>query len=257
MNHSKVTDTEKHIVIDHDGYLTDFKTPNDATAKQKTPIKIIACGDTSPVRKLEKKVLEGKSTHILGNLKPILQNADLVFANLEAVYSNRGVPLDRVPVFRLNPKAFDIIKEANINVVSLANNHMFDYGPKAFIDTIELLKKNEISYFGAGFTHNEALKPLIMEVKGIRLGFIGFRNKEVKGFDDNGVITPQIDADLVYDSIKGLKQKVDMLVLSLHFGYEYKFYPSPKDVVLCRNFIDAGVDIILGHHPHYPQGIEK
>ncbi len=192
MNRSKIADYKKHTVIDHNGYLTEFKTPNNATAKQKTTIKIIACGDTSPVRKLENKVIQGKSSHILGNLKPILQNADLVFANLEAVYSNRGVPLDRVPVFRLNPKAFDIIKEANINVVSLANNHMFDYGHEAFIDTLDLLQKNNINSFGAGLTLENALKPAVFETQGIRFGFIGFRDKEAWWFNDNGVITPQI-----------------------------------------------------------------
>ena len=257
MNHSIVTDTEKHIMIDHNGYLTDFKTPNDATAKPKTLIKMIACGDTSPVRNLEKKVIEGKSSHILGNLKPVLQNADLVFANLEAVYSNRGVPLDRVPVFRLNPKAFDIIKEANINVVSLANNHMFDYGHEAFLDTLDILQKNNINSFGAGLTLENALKPAIFETQSIRFGFIGFRDREPWWFNDNGVITPQIQKKIVLKSINELRPKVDWLILSLHFGWEYQLFPSPKDVNLCRFFIDSGVDIILGHHPHYPQGIER
>ena len=257
MNLSKIADYEKHTVIDRNGYLTDFQSSDNTTPKKKTLIKMIACGDTSPVRKLENKVIKGKSSHILGNLKPVLQDADLVFANLEAVYSNRGVPLDRVPVFRLNPKAFDIIKEANINVVSLANNHMFDYGHEAFVDTLDLLQKNNINSFGAGLTLANALKPAIFETQGIRFGFIGFRDKVPWWFNDNGVITPQIQKKIVLKSINALRPKVDWLILSLHFGWEYQLFPSPKDVNLCRFFIESGVNIILGHHPHYPQGIEK
>lgn len=245
-------------VIDQYGYIIDCrKHDNDVISVNDNIINLIACGDTGPVRNLEEIVIQKGSSHVLGDMTDILKNSDIVFANLEAVYSIRGEPLNRIPVFRLNPKSFDIIKEANINIVSLANNHMFDYGPDAFIDTIKLLDKNRISYFGAGLTYDDSLAPLITEIKGTRVGFIGYREKEPKNFCNNGVVTPQINEKLIIKDITSLKREVDFLILSLHYGWEYQFYPSPRDVDLCRLFVDSGANLILGHHPHYPQGIER
>lgn len=244
-------------IINRNGYLTDFFSDRTEYFFDGEVVKMIACGDTGPVRSLEKIVIEKGSFHVLGDIESILNGADFAFANLEAVFSTNGEPLNRVPVFRLNPDAFEIIKDANIKVVSLANNHMFDYGPDAFADTLTILEDNQITHFGAGLTIEQALEPAVVTLKGIKIGFLGFRDKEHKKMDNNGVITPQINNDIVIENIEKLKALVDVLVLSLHFGWEYQFYPSPKDVALCRTFIDNGVDIILGHHPHYPQGVEK
>jgi len=243
-------------VLDEDGRLIHFKASVEQNTDSIERIKMICCGDTGPVRKLEKIVIENGPDHILKEVRPILNRGDIVFANLEAPFSERGKPLDRIPVFRLNPKSFEIVSTANINVVSLANNHMFDYGPDAFIDTLNILKTHKIYHFGAGLSINEALEPSILTIKGLKFGFIGFREKEDSFYDDNGVITPQIEKKLVIDRIKTLRNQVDWLVLSLHFGWEYVFYPAPIDVARCHSFIDAGADLIIGHHPHYPQGLE-
>ena len=244
-------------IIDSQGYLKGFAAYTNEDNSQHDSVTMIACGDTGPVRNLERVVLDKGPMHVLGETTSILNSADIVFANLEVVFSERGSPLNRTPVFRLDPKAFEIIKDAKISVVSLANNHMFDYGPEAFIDTFELIKAHNVKAFGAGLILGQALKPAIISSKGLKFGFLGFRDKEHKGFDHNGVITPEINKHIVFEEIKSLRPKVDVLILSLHFGWEYQYYPSPKDVELCRSFIDAGADIILGHHPHYPQGIEE
>lgn len=244
-------------LIKQDGTLTEFISQDMDDRIDESCVKFVACGDTGPVRKLERVVIEKGSYHVLGELKSTLHNADLVFANLEANFSNRGTPLDKIPVFRLDPAAFQVVKDANIKVVTLANNHMFDYGVNAFSDTVKLLESSGIMCFGAGLTMEQAKQPRVLDIKGIKFGFIGFRDNEGKSYDDNGVATPQFIKEDVIKAIKELRPSVDVLILSLHIGWEYQFTPSPKDVSLCRNFIDEGVDIILGHHPHYPQGIEK
>lgn len=248
----------KHNIIDRNGYLKDFSSNNkEGFENSEGIVNLIACGDLGPVRNLQNIVCKNGPAYVIGDLNTVLNQADVVFANLEATFSNRGKPLNRVPVFRLNPNSFSIVKKAGVNVVSLANNHMFDYGPEAFFDTVSLLDTNDIVHFGAGLTFEQAMKPAKLTVKGVRFGFLGFRDKEHKNFDNNGVITPQIYYDIVAKNIQKLRPEVDFLILSLHFGWEYQFYPSPKDVKLCRSFIDKGADIILGHHPHYPQGVEK
>jgi len=242
--------------IDQKGMISSFTDNITDSQDNAKVIKFIACGDTSPVRKLEQVVINKRPSHILDEMESILRKSDIVCVNLEAVFSNRGKPLDRIPVFRLNPDTFNLITKANINVVSLANNHMFDYGPDAFLDTVNLLKENNILYFGAGLSFDEAIKPAILEFKGIKLGFLGFRDEESCWSDKNNVITPQMKRHLVTNCIQRLKPKVDIIILSLHFGWEYQFYPSPRDVNLCREFINKGANLILGHHPHYPQGVE-
>jgi len=220
-------------------------------------VRLIACGDTGPVRTLESIVIRIGSSYILGEIKNVLASADIVFANLECTFSNRGVPLNRVPVFRIKPEAFSVIPDANIKVVSVANNHMFDYGPDAFQDTLGLLKQHDISCFGGGLRKEGASRPLILELNGLKFGFLGFRDCESHWYDHNSVYTEQMDPATMMQRVNLLRPKVDWLVLSLHFGWEYQFYPSPQDVKLCRKLIDEGADIILGHHPHYPQGLER
>lgn len=246
----------EHPVFNADGYMHAFMM-NNAQQEQDELVKFIACGDTGPVRRLEGVVIQKGGTYVLGELKAILEDADIVFANLETTFSDRGEALDRVPVFRLSPRVFSVITDAHINVVSVANNHMFDYGPESFEDTLNLFKENNIAWFGGGLNPEDACKPLIYEIKGLKLGFLGFRDTESRWYDHNGVYTDQIDPVRIIQRVKELKPIVDWTVLSLHFGLEYQFCPSPKDIELCRMFIDAGADIILGHHPHYPQGVER
>jgi poly-gamma-glutamate synthesis protein (capsule biosynthesis protein) len=240
-------------VLDGDGYLTSLPCSDSVPPEAVT---FIACGDTAPVRNLEKISVDGCSDRIIGELQPILDDVDFVFANIEATFSTRGEPLNRVPVFRLDPDAIDLIGKARIKVASLANNHMFDYGPDALVDTVSLLKGLGVQVFGAGLTMQKALEPVIYEMKGISFGFVGFRGCEAKTLSNNGVFTPQMEKEEILAAITALKGRVDWIVVSLHFGLEYRFVPCPDDIRLCRELIDHGANIILGHHPHYPQGVE-
>ena len=243
-------------IIDDNGNIVFYNQNKKSPANKDETIKLVACGDTGAVRKLEKIVIEKGPLHILGEMKTVLDRADIRYINLEAVFSNQGAPLNRIPVFRVKPEAFTLIQEINPTVACLANNHMFDYGPEAFNETVWLLDQNNIAHFGAGNSIESALRPALVEFKGIKIGFIGFREKESKNFDHNGVITPEINQDIIIQNIRALKTRTDLVILSLHFGWEYQFYPSPRDVKLCRQFIDEGATIVLGHHPHYPQGVE-
>jgi len=251
-----------HRLIDSEGYLKSFSQNSKELTKGEKTVKIFACGDTGPVRNLEQLVIEKGPEAILGDVGKILSTGDIVFANLEVPFSKKGAALNKIPVFRINPDAISIIKSAQINIVSLANNHIFDFGLDAFNDTIGLLRTSGIHYFGAGKTDVEAREPAIIQINDVRIGFLGFLEIDSKiknfpsGITPDGVV-PQMHYENIKKAIKHLRSKVDWVILSLHFGLEYQFYPSPKDVELCRALIDAGADMILGHHPHYPQGLER
>jgi len=249
-------------LIDSEGYFKSFSQNGKGLTGGEKTVRIFACGDTGPVRSLEQLVIEKGPEAVLGDARTILSTGDLVFANLEVPFSKKGVPLNKIPVFRLNPDAISIVRGAQINIVSLANNHIFDYGLDAFNDTTGLLRTSGIRYFGAGKTDAEAREPAIIRINDVRIGFLGFLeiDSRIKNFPSgitpDGVV-PQMHYENIKKSIDHLRPKVDWVILSLHFGLEYQFYPSPNNVKLCRALIDAGADMIFGHHPHYPQGLER
>ena len=222
-------------------------------------VELIACGDFGPVRNLEAVVLEKGPEYVLADFKKEMNAADIVLANLETPYSERGQAMDKTPTFRLSPKAFSLVTCGGINVVSLANNHIFDYGLEAFDDTVALLKAGHIAHFGAGRSEEEAIQPAVVQANGIKFAFLGFMDKDQVAFlqkHGSGAV-PRMALNNIQDAVETIRGRVDWVILSLHFGLEYTMYPAPRDVALCRKLIDSGVDIIVGHHPHYPQGVEK
>ena len=101
-------------VIDVNGYLKGLPTGDNCLASGGETVTFVACGDMGPVRNLESIAARGESAQILGEMKPVLKEADFVFANIEANFSKRGTPLNRAPVFRLDPIAFDLVRQSNV-----------------------------------------------------------------------------------------------------------------------------------------------
>ncbi len=184
-------------IFDHDGYMKSC-VPQESELPVEDRVRLIACGDVGPVRNLERVVIKQGPSHILGDFMDRLKAADVVFANLECTFSLRGKPLNRVPVFRIAPEAFSIIPAAGINLVSLANNHMFDYGPDAFRDTLTLLKQHHIAYAGCGLTSKDAEEPCILKTNGMKIAFLAYRQKESPWFDHHGVYTAEIEPEKYY-----------------------------------------------------------
>ena len=246
-------------LFDHNGNMRGWPENAESEEPGERFVELIACGDTGPVRNLETVVLEKGPDHVLNDMLKELNSADIIFANLEAPYSERGQAMDKIPTFRLDPKAFSLITCGGINAVSLANNHIFDYGLEAFDDTVKLLRAGHIAYFGAGRTEEEAIRPAVMQANGVKLAFLGFMDKDQIAFlqkQGSGAVCPMALKN-IRDAVETIRGHVDWVILSLHFGLEYTMYPAPRDVAFCRKLIDSGVDIIVGHHPHYPQGVEK
>jgi len=147
------------------------------------------------------------------------------------------------------------IRNAGFNIINVANNHIMDLGWEGFNDTLEVLNRNDLKFIGAGnrkFNHSYS----IVERKGIKLGFLGYYEEGFKNFQ-KGIFINRINDDDIYRDIRNLKLKCDVVIVSLHWGIENVFYPSPKQIKLARNLIDAGYSLVLGHHPHVVQGIER
>lgn len=189
---------------------------------------------------------------------PELINNDMVFGNLEGPFSERG-NMRKPCAMSSPPKTANSLKEAGFNVLSLANNHTFDYGVTAFEDTTSILKQKNIDFFGAGRTLVEARKPAIKIINGISIGFLGYSWFFIESIEAkrDAFGTAPLERDMIIADVKKLRKETDIVVVSLHFGYVNEKYPLPSQRELCHEIIDAGATLILGHHPHVIQGIEE
>jgi poly-gamma-glutamate synthesis protein (capsule biosynthesis protein) len=216
-------------------------------------IKLLFVGDVMMTRYVEKKIKKLNKEYIYPFEKILnyLKTFDYVIANLEGPISDKGVKIGSKYSFRMKPNVAEALSKANINVVNLANNHIFDYGKVAFEDTLKNLEKNNIKYFGNSY------EPLIIEKEGVKIGFLGFsdflKHLEVK----EGKIGIAIVNSNLSEIIKKAKEKVDILIVSFHWGEEYQKLANERQRKLAKIAIDAGAYLVIGHHPHVMQDIEK
>jgi len=216
-------------------------------------IKLLFVGDVMMTRYVEKRIKKLNKEYIYPFEKILnyLKTFDYVIANLEGPISDKGVKVGSKYSFRMKPEVAEALSKANINIVNLANNHIFDYGKVAFEDTLKNLEKNNIKYFGNSY------EPLIIEKEGVKIGFLGFsdflKHLEVK----EGKIGIAIVNSNLSEIIKKAKEKVDILIVSFHWGEEYKKIANERQRKIAKIAIDSGADLVIGHHPHIIQNIEK
>lgn len=223
-------------------------------------VKLAAVGDIALTLDYD-NLLETEGAHYpFDHVRGFLNDHDIIFANLEAPLSLRGETFPMKCSLRSNPHYVEGLKEAGFNVLSLANNHILDYKEEAFYDTFEYLDRFNISYFGAGKNIKESRKPVILETRGVKIGFLGYCDVVIDSpfyaSDNERGIAP-LKQSFISEDISRLKKLVDVTIVSLHWGIENWCYPSPNQIDIAHNIINFGADLILGHHPHVPQGIEK
>lgn len=189
-------------------------------------------------------------------------NADISIGNLECVIGDKGSPVQTYTHLRTDAKSTEFLKI--FKILSLANNHILDYGIEGMNETIDVLRRNHILTVGVGSNYQQAARPLIIERKSIRIGFVNFMYDEVTMFPSlaraRGYGRPgpaRYFEDDILGSIQRLRKTVDLIVASIHWGVEYIHFPSPQQRLLAEKLVDKGVDIIVGHHPHVVQGIQR
>ncbi len=194
------------------------------------------------------------------NITGTLREADLLFGNLESMISDRGRKIGSIYSFRAEPEAVEGLVFAGFDVVSLANNHAFDYDREAFEQTMEILKENGITYTGGGFNKKEAHSPSISLLKdGTRVGFLGYTEflyPYAFAEENRSGITVFSEENMKRD-IEEAKRDTDFLVVTFHYGDEYQKEPNKEQKFISRKAIDYGADIVIGHHPHVTQPVEE
>jgi poly-gamma-glutamate synthesis protein (capsule biosynthesis protein) len=165
--------------------------------------------------------------------------ADLAIGNLECVVSPLGVPKPSAPVtFRAPQEAFGAIQRAGFDIVSVANNHVLDYGPDALDDMLARLDRVKLPHLGNARRSAEPEAPLIREVRGLKLGFFGF-------FD--------ADMDKACREVAGARGSLDLVVVFNHWGHEGQASPLGAQQNFGRALVDAGADLVVGTHAHVLQ----
>jgi poly-gamma-glutamate synthesis protein (capsule biosynthesis protein) len=193
----------------------------------------------------------------------LLQQADLAIGNLETPLTDRGKPLtDKTWLFRNPPdKVGPALQRAGFDIVTLANNHTLDYGVEGLQDTFAALDKYGIRYIGAGLNLSEARRAVVIETPDKQtIGFLGYSNTFPEEFWASKHTPGTAFGHLshVQEDVKTLvEQGVDIIVVSFHWGQERKTELRPYQPLLGRAAIDAGADLVIGHHPHILQGIER
>jgi poly-gamma-glutamate synthesis protein (capsule biosynthesis protein) len=195
--------------------------------------------------------------HPLQRLAPIFHGADLVMVNCEGALSDHG----RQVGLNKTPERFAIaMRDAGIGVVNLANNHTFDAEERGFLDTLRVLSLAGIGHVGGGMDLADARKPVIVARNGIKIGILGYTQfnnfgESVFAADGRPGIVP-MDPFLIKEDIGKLRPQVDYVMVAIHWATSRSAEVSPQNRAFAHELIDAGADVILGHHPPHPKGIE-
>ncbi|MGI6587304.1 MAG: CapA family protein [Peptococcia bacterium] len=190
-------------------------------------------------------------SYFLANVRDVLAQDDLTIANLETCLTTASQRRDKSSAqaaywIKGEPLYAQILVEGSVEVVNVANNHTYDYREVGYRETLRSLEKVGIAY--CGFEH-----VLIKEMKGIKVGFLGFNQFGNKGvWQAYSALKAQ-----VAESIQALCEQTDLVIVSFHWGNEREIRPSQKQYELAKTAIEAGADLVLGHHPHVLQGIKE
>jgi len=197
-------------------------------------------------------------------LKEHLSNSDISFGNFEGTISDKeGIQWKKCCEFKSPSKIVNGLVWSGIDIISITNNHMMDYGPEVYQDTIDNLENFGIRTIGAnynsGYSNSQDFK--IIEVKGKKIGFLGYYDNEYnKWYIHDAKWFPQ---PLVYkeefflEDIENAKEQVDILVVSIHWGEEYEVFHNDRQEDIGHLAIDNGANIVIGHHSHVVQEIEE
>jgi poly-gamma-glutamate capsule biosynthesis protein CapA/YwtB (metallophosphatase superfamily) len=241
--------------------------PSTPVVPDEKPLRLLLLGDCM-LGRLVNDVLETQpSEYPWGNTIPILQSADWRLCNLECVISDRGEPWSAYPKafhFRSAAKNIASLNTAGINAVSIANNHVLDYGFEAMFEMVEILDHAGIIHSGAGANAEESSKLATAVVQGQKIGLLAFTDNEPEWeahAQAPGVFYVPTDlrdsrAKYLLSRIQEYKKVSGFLIVSAHWGSNWGYEPPGEHFAFAHAMVDAGADLIFGHSSHVFRGIE-
>ncbi len=215
-------------------------------------------GDLCPINKVQDLFMGDNSRVVYGDVLEEFHQSNYVIANLECPLTSNIQKIKKVgPNLKANPGCIDGIKKGNINVLTLANNHIMDYGAEGLMETIKLCDDKGILTVGAGNNVSAASKPLILNYNSKRISILNFCEDEFSITHNNLPGTAPIDCLFNLKSIRGAKAQSDYLIVVVHGGSEHFELPNPFIRQTFRYFAELGADVVIGHHTHCFSGYEQ
>ena len=262
----KVTGMSLNVLLDYynDIYI---KYDNVRFVDKKGDINISFVGDISLADDWEIiPYYDSRNNGVYGILEDkvvsIMKSADIMVANNEFTVSNRGSKMpNKYYTFRAHPERLAIYEEMGVDIVSLANNHVYDYGEDAFLDMLGHLKEYDIPYVGAGVNREEAISPYYFIANGYKIAFVAATRAEKyiltpEATENSSGVFRTYDPTLLLDTISEVKKTSDFVIVLIHWGREDSHELEQVQIDTGKMYIDAGADLLVGTHAHVLQGME-
>ncbi|OGC43278.1 hypothetical protein A2Y85_03290 [candidate division WOR-3 bacterium RBG_13_43_14] len=221
-------------------------------------VRFCAVGDILLDRGIRRSIEQNTLNYPFEQIADFINAHDLAFCNLECPISAIGYSTSKIYCFRADTNFFTGLTNAGFNIFCLANNHVIDWGPAACLDTRNLIENKGLYAVGAGEDQSIAISPTIISCNGLKFAFIASVGAPLKE-----VIWPllkpgpaQASLDTIIDRIRMVRDSVDFVIVSMHWGTEYVHVPDKWQIEWAHEIIDAGADLLIGHHPHVLQSVE-
>jgi poly-gamma-glutamate synthesis protein (capsule biosynthesis protein) len=249
-----------------------------ALAQGAEAITVVAVGDVLPHREVKATAREHGWNQVFQHITPMVRSADVAFANLEspvAPVAHKGIHGE---VFNAPASLIAGLSDAGFDVLSLANNHAWDQGVDGLLETHRRVTDAGLVAVGAGATCADARAPKVVEVRGVKVAFVAL--SDLSNLDlhagadaacvfvagpvcegdcgpDRDAIHYALDEDRILAAVRAADAVADVVVVSAHWGDEYRARPLPEYPVLAGKMVEAGATVVLGHHAHWLQPIER
>ena len=231
---------------------------------EKNPDTIVIglTGDVMIGRMVERKLSHEVPSYVWGDTLPLLLSTDMNLINLEAALTRSEEEVPKTFNFKARPERVEALSLASVDVVNLANNHILDYSVPGLLETLKVLDNAGIRHVGAGRDAQEAAAPAVIEIRGVKIGILGFTDNEpswVAGAKTPGTNYIPIDRKGISKAeaaVRLLRPQVDCVICTIHWGPNMRKEPPKYFRDFAHRLIDAGVDIFHGHSSHIFQGVE-
>ncbi|MCU0846258.1 MAG: CapA family protein [Spirochaetes bacterium] len=230
-------------------------------ARKPEPVEfsILFIGDILLSNEVEKRILAHGTGYPFAKIKDDMKKYNFIVGNLEAPISTRGEMYeDKAYQFEVDPYVAACLKDLEIDAVSISNNHLLDYGEEGMYDTIYYLRQWQIMHTGAGKNLEEAKRPAVFRCGPTEICLLSYCTRPPLDYfatEDSAGISP-FHPEAAYEDITRLKKEGNIVLVLMHWGIEQTKKPQAIQKYYARKMIDAGADGIVGHHPHWPQGVE-
>lgn len=214
-------------------------------------MKALLLGDVCPMEKTNPLFEKGDIETLFTDTLELFRGNDINFVNLECALTEHDVPIKKFgPNLSATPKTAEVLKEIGVNYCGLSNNHIFDFGIRGALDSMEALERAGIVYTGFGKNYEDSRKNLIVEKDGEKVCLIAVCEHEYSyALDDRMGSRPFDEFDTLED-IRKAKAQCDRVIVLYHGGKELCTYPSPRLLRCCRAMVRSGADVVLCQHTH-------